>query len=76
MDQKTKDRLKARPRTICAKCQSRRNSCNPMDKCFECKQSFCYDHIECLQFKNGMSESDELRSICGDCKKSFGYRTL
>jgi len=76
MDQKTKDRLKKIPKTKCAECKSKKNSCNPMARCFECKGNFCYEHIWGGQFKESMRESDALRDICDLCRKEHGYGNL
>ena len=76
MDQKTKDRLKKVPRAVCAECKSKKNFCNPMAGCFECKMNFCYEHIQGGQVNSGMSKFEEVRSVCDACKKEYGYRTL
>jgi len=76
MDQKIIDKLKNIPHATCAKCKRKRSHTNPMARCDECGKKFCYDHIQCMQFKDGMRESDELRDICDDCKQLHGYRNF
>lgn len=69
-----KQRLVSIPRTRCAKCRSAKSYTNPMAKCFECRKKFCYDDINCLQFKFGMKQTDELREICDSCKAKYDYQ--
>ena len=76
MDQKTKDRLKLIPRAVCFKCKSKISYGNPMGKCFECGEKFCFDHLHCLQFKKGMSPYEDLKSVCEKCKIKHNYQTL
>jgi len=76
MIQSIKDKLRLIPRTVCFKCQSKRSYTNPMERCFECREKFCYDHIHCSQFKDEMSSSDEFRSICEECKIKHKYLTV
>jgi len=76
MDQETKNKLKSMPRSTCSECRSKRSYRNPIAKCFECLQKFCYDHIWCMQVKQGMANSDELRSVCEKCQNQHGYHTL
>ena len=67
------ERLKLIPITHCGKCNSIRSYMNPMARCFECKKKFCFDHIYGGQFKKGMKQNEEGRSICEECKKNKGY---
>gem|GEM_PF-1614196 len=60
----------------CATCDSRRSYTNPLARCWECKRKFCYDHIWGLQVNGTMSQNEEVRNICDDCKKLKGYRNL
>ena len=76
MNQETKDKLRLIPKTVCFKCRSIRSYKNPMGRCYECKNKFCYDHLHSLQFKEGMSQSEELRSLCEKCKITHNYQTL
>lgn len=76
MDQKIKKLLKKIPRAFCGECKSKKNSCNPMARCFECNGNFCYDHIWGGQIKEGMSKGEEVRSVCDACRKTYSYRTL
>ncbi len=71
-----KQKLASLPRARCAKCRSLGSYTNPMAKCFQCKQKFCYDDINCLQFKRGMKQTDELRDVCDACKAKHGYEHL
>lgn len=76
MDQRKKDELRRKPKTTCFQCHSIKSYTNPMERCWECKNKFCYDHIACLQHKEGMSECTPLRSVCAECRKSQGYITF
>lgn len=76
MDDKTKERLKAIPRAKCFKCNSMRAYTNPIEKCFECKQKFCFQHLFGGQVNSSMGKNDEIRNVCGGCRKKFKYRTL
>jgi hypothetical protein len=70
----TKLKLASIPRTRCAKCNKVKTYLNPLTKCDECGQKLCYDHINCLQFKEGMKKTDELRDVCDKCKQEHGYK--
>ena len=76
MNEETKNKLKIKPTRVCAVCQRKKNSCNPVVRCFECKKNFCYGHIFGGQVKTGMSKSEEVRSVCETCRKAYGYRPL
>lgn len=67
-------KLASLPRTRCTKCGSVKSYTNPMAKCFECKKKFCFDDINCLQFKKGMKQTDELRDVCDACKDKYSYQ--
>jgi len=71
-----KERLRKIPKTKCDLCNSKISYLNPMGRCFECKNRFCFDHLNCLQFKEGMSQNESLRDICDECKAKHGYRSL
>ncbi len=63
-----------RPR--CFKCNKARRYENPLAKCWECKNKFCYNHINCLQVNDTMKQTEEVRHICDKCKEEHRYRTL
>lgn len=63
-------------RTRCFKCHSYKRYENPMAMCWECRNRFCYDHINCLQVNSKMKETEEVRYVCDQCKKEHGYQTL
>ena len=69
-------RMASKARARCAKCNKVKTYLNPLAKCDECGDKLCYDHINCLQFKEGMKQTDELRDICDDCKAKHGYKHL
>lgn len=64
------------PRTRCAKCNKYKSYENPTKKCWECKRSFCYDHIWAGLIKEGMKKTEELRSVCERCKDRFDYKEI
>ena len=63
-------------RARCFKCHSYKRYENPMAVCWECRNRFCYKHINCLQVNNRMKETEEVRHICDRCKTEHEYRTL
>ncbi len=69
----TKNMLKNRKKAACFKCNSKKSYTNPMEKCFECKEKFCFDHIIGGLSKEGMSQNEEFRSTCERCKKDHDY---
>ena len=71
-----KEKLKLMPKSRCAKCNSLRSYRNPLALCFECKKKFCFDHIYGGQFKTGMKQNEEIRTICEKCKKNYRYETI
>lgn len=64
------------PTSKCAKCHKVRRYQNPLARCWECKQKFCYNDINCLQVNSTMKETDEVRNICDECKKNYRYQKL
>ena len=76
MTSAVRQKLASMPRSSCAKCHSIKSYTNPMAKCWECKRKFCFDHISCLQVKDGMKQSDEVRNVCKECIEKHGYRTM
>lgn len=67
MHQSIKDKLKALPRTKCAKCGSAKFYTNPMAKCFSCGRKFCFDHITGGVEIKGQNPNEELKDICDFC---------
>jgi hypothetical protein len=67
MNQNTKDKLKALPKTKCAKCGSAKFYANPMAKCFGCGRKFCFDHITGGVEIKGQNPNEELKDICDFC---------
>ena len=63
-------------RTRCFKCHTYKRYENPMAICWECRNKFCYNDINCLQVNLKMKENDEVRHICDQCKEEHGYITL
>jgi hypothetical protein len=76
MNQEIKNKLRLRPKTVCTKCGRMRSYTNPHAKCFECKRKFCYDHISCLQIKEGMRKNEATRSVCEECIEIHKYTML
>lgn len=74
MDNKTKDRLKAIPRTRCAECDSLQKYTNPMARCFECKKKFCFSHINAGMANSTMGKNTSLRDICDACIPKGKYQ--
>ena len=60
----------------CFRCRTYKRYENPMAKCWECGNKFCFNHINCLQVNSKMKETDEVRHICDACKAEHGYNTL
>lgn len=67
-------RMANKAKARCAKCNKIRKYTNPMMKCWECKQTFCYDHIWTGLLKEGMKKTEEFRHICERCKDKFNYK--
>ncbi len=76
MNQETKDKLKLIPKVSCFKCKSTISYLNPMDKCFECGNKFCFVHIYGSQINEKMSENEPARSVCESCRTKHGYHLL
>lgn len=76
MNEAALTRLKKIPPTRCTKCKSVRSYTNPMEKCYECKRKFCFDHIQSLQINDKMNENTPVRCVCPECIPKHGYRTL
>lgn len=76
MNESTKKKLRLVPRAVCSECRSRRSYMNPFGRCWECRQKYCFDHLYSLQVNSEMSENEEVRSVCKDCRKTHGYWTL
>jgi len=76
MDQKTKDKLKNIPRKLCLICKSKRSYTNPIAKCYECENDFCYNHILGGQVNDKMKENDKIRDVCKKCKHKHSYHSV
>lgn len=76
MTKETKNKLSKIPRRECSVCHTKKSYTNPMAKCFECQQWFCYDHINGLQYNNKMKKNEPIRDVCFECTKKFNYKTL
>jgi hypothetical protein len=74
MSVSVKQRLASKRRARCTKCNKVKTYLQPMAKCWECGGKFCFDDINCLQFKKGMKQTDSLRDICDVCKEKHGYK--
>ena len=68
--------LRGIPRTICFVCKTTQRHTNPMARCFECKNKFCFSHIFGGQVCKSMKENDEIRDVCAKCQKEFKYKSL
>ena len=76
MNQETKDKLKLIPRVKCFKCLRNKSYINPIDRCYECGNKFCFDHLYGGQVNEKMSKNEPARSICEDCKIKHNYQSL
>lgn len=76
MNQATKDRLSKIPKKRCFKCNTVRSYGNPMARCHECRQSFCFDHISCLQVNDTMGQNEAVKNVCEVCIGKYGYRSI
>lgn len=76
MSDQDKARLKQIPRPRCFVCGSVRHYTNPVEKCFECKKRFCYEHLWGGQVNEEMKENDEVKKVCEKCRKEFNYYSL
>ncbi len=68
--------LKQLPRPKCAKCNKQKSTINPLERCFECHQRFCFDHLWGGQFKPGMDENEALKAVCDQCRQKLNYQEL
>jgi len=66
-------RLKKYPIKKCSVCNRKRAYTNPIAKCYECQQTFCYDHIYGGQVNKSMKDNEAIRDICSSCKQKYGY---
>lgn len=66
----------AKVKQQCFKCNSSKSYTNPMCRCFQCHKKFCYSHIICGQICKGMKDNEEVKDVCLDCKKKFGYKSI
>ncbi len=69
LSEEQKQRLKAIPKSRCAKCDSPRSYINPMAKCFFCHRKHCFDHLTAGITTKDMKPNDEVRDCCDDCLK-------
>lgn len=60
----------------CKKCNKAKYYLNPLARCYECKQKYCYDHIFSGQINNLMKDTDEIRNICDQCREVNNYQTI
>lgn len=67
MTQSKKNDLSKIPRTRCFKCRSYKTYINPVAKCFNCKNKFCFDHIEAGHKFLGIRFEDALVDLCLEC---------
>jgi hypothetical protein len=67
----TIERLKKLPRSKCFKCGSAKVYRNKLDKCYGCKNKFCYDHLTCGKTFPGMKPSDAYVDYCDACLLRF-----
>ena len=64
---------KLRRRRTCPIDGQQQGGTNPLARCHECHQRFCFDHIQSGQIKNGMQFSEVVRDICEVCADLHGY---
>ncbi len=76
LSKEAKERLRKIPKTKCSVCDSKISYLNPVGRCFECGLRFCFDHLLAGLFKDGMSQNESLRDVCGECKLKYGYKQL
>ncbi len=60
----------------CSKCNTIRRYENPLERCYECREKFCYDHIVCGQFNSSMRNNDAVRDLCRECQSKYNYKSL
>jgi len=49
---------------------------NPIVKCFECGEKFCFDHINGGMYEKSMKKNEDLRDVCEKCTDEHGYHSL
>lgn len=76
LSNEAKEKLRNIPKSRCSVCDSPRSYTNPMERCFECKKKFCFDHIFTMQVKPNMKNGDPVRDICEKCKTKYNYKNL
>lgn len=58
---------------VCKICKAKRF----IAKCYECKDTFCFDHIHGIQYcPDRMKETERVRDICDECQAKYGYVSL
>lgn len=76
MSEDNKKRLRQYTKVRCAKCNSLKSYMNPIARCYECGQKFCFEHIWGGQVNKKMKKDEEVRNICDDCHLSLNYQSL
>lgn len=76
MSEAIKARLAKIPQSRCFVCNSPKSYTNPVEKCFECKRKFCYDHLWGGQVNAEMTPNQQVRQVCDECRKKHNYNTL
>ena len=69
-------RMATKTRARCVVCKKFKSYSNPVEKCYECGNKFCLDHLWVGQMKGGMDENEAGRKVCDGCKESYGYQTI
>jgi len=68
-EQKAKlQQLPKKPKKRCSVCDSVQSYTNPMSRCFECKNNFCFNHIigGCIHGPK-QKPDDPIRDVCSAC---------
>jgi len=60
----------------CFGCKSKQTYRNPMAKCKECENNFCFDCIIAGCINNKMKSNEEVRDICENCFEKYEYHSL
>ena len=76
LPQEVIEKMREKGRTKCFSCKSTQRYTNPMARCFECKNKFCFKDILGGQINNKMKINDEIRNICKKDKVNFIYTSL
>ena len=77
MDKETIKRLKSfKSHNKCKKCGKGRSYTNPLDKCFECKERFCFEHLYGGAVKDGMKQNEPIRTVCESCFATHKYHSI